>query len=266
MVWFFLSLCWLSQPEIDAVNLSYRFNEGETNVYLEDVEMTIKGDFLIDASRTSTMKYRRQERCTGKNGENFTVENIFTNVEKSADFMEEAVPINRFSDTPIQMMVAPNGNINNLQVDAAQTFKAQEMTYIQNFCKRLYTLLPAKRVRPGESWKDQIVITLDSPILRNMDQIIDLTYTFRGMEKLNGANLAKIEITGTMRGTVDQGQFGSFTGNIRGAMYVNPSLGKEIRSDVDYEIQANLIFPEGDFFYSTTMKLSRVLNLTEQIR
>lgn len=244
----------------EAVELQYRFNKGEMSTYKERIDITLRGDFLIEPEKKDSLEFYRTEKVLQHQPEILLL-TTYEGLEDPGELFESSMPVSKVNGVPVEVNVDPNGRFSNLKWEGMDSFSSSEIAQIRNYVSQINFLLPDKPVKPGDDWDQQISMTVDSPILKNMDQIIDLKYTFKGLESFQGKTIARIVVSGSLRGAVDQGQFGSFIGNIKGYFLFDPDQGKELRSEVEYDIEANLIFPEGDFFYTSTMKLSR--NKTE---
>jgi hypothetical protein len=249
----------LPPTQKDAWSLAYRFQPGRTQVYREQIEMTVRGDFLMEGSRSSRLAYRREERCIERREAAFVLELGFSVTDRSDPDVDLLVPIAAFEGKPVTVTVGADGSVSKVECAKRESLQPAQLAYMQNFCRQIYATLPTEPVGLGGTWKNQIVLSLDTPILQKMDQVIDLTYELLGPPGGPDMGDAELRVRGLLRGSLEEGQFGSVLGQIEGTLVLQKATCLELSSEIAYEVQANILLPEGDFFYSTSMRFSRHL-------
>ena len=94
------------------------------------------------------------------------------------------------------IQLSPKGEIISVEAESApgmETMGFGEVELKQS-ARELFDMLPSKSVAIGESWESESKMPL--PEMFKGDVVVKYTHTFKGMEKVDGHELAKIVFTG----------------------------------------------------------------------
>lgn len=96
--------------------------------------------------------------------------------------------------------------------------------------------LPAKTVKPGESWKETRTLPLE--VAGQADKVtLKLTYTYAGLRKRDGRDVAVLNVRGTARGDEDE-EAGA--GRATGVVVLDVASGKPVEADLKVQVEASV--------------------------
>jgi hypothetical protein len=111
--------------------------------------------------------------------------------------------------------------------------------------------LPARKVKVGEAWDD--VMTNNQPTPSGVLTItIKTKTTFEKVDKIDGVDVAVLQVTGTLSGELGAGM-GTITGAVKGTRYFAYKSGFEFKSVIDTDQTMDIQTPQGNMMMQTKM-------------
>ncbi len=115
--------------------------------------------------------------------------------------------------------------------------------------------LPAKKVKIGDSWNDEMTNNQPTPS-GTLTTTIKLTTTFDKLDKVNGTDVAVLKVTGTISGELGAGM-GTITGTVSGSRHFAYKIGQELQSVMEMDQTMDITTPQGNMTMQTKMKQER---------
>lgn len=242
----------------DIVDMGYRFKKGDRTAYRETTTIIMVSDFFHGGRRESKLQCTKTEVVQDvlKNG-NGKILITVDEVQSWGPNVSEFSLIAAIEKRPILVEVSPEGEVVDITTQDPATPLQYSGVTLRHLLERTFHLMPTRPCHTGESWKKERVFSTDHPTVADIDQVVALHYTVGGTHACHGQLCTKITYSGTVLGTLKQGEMGSFEGKLDGFFLWQPDLGKEFEELQHHETTFHIASPEGIYQYEVRIEYSR---------
>ncbi len=239
------------------VSLTYRFKKGET---VRTKELTTQVVTSEAMGGTQTIKNTRYTKMVIGNVSNDGTAEMVRSTDSSW-MTRNAQPFSSpqasaSEKVAFKLTIDKYGKVVDASpVEAPTDAISQQMTASMAQQFKNNPGFPAKKVKVGDSWSDEVTNNQPTPS-GTLTTTIKLTTTLEKLDKVNGIDVAVMKVNGTLSGELGAGM-GTITGTVTGSRHFAYKLGYEMQSVTETEQTMDIATPQGNMVMQTKLRQER---------
>lgn len=236
------------------VSLTYRFKKGET---IRTRELTTQVVTSEAMGGTQTIKNTRYSKMVVGNVSAEGTAEVVRSTDSSSmtrnDQPFSSPQASASEKVAFKLTIDKYGKVVDASpVEAPTDAISQQMTAAMAQQFKNSPGFPAKKLKAGDSWNDEMTNNQPTPS-GTLTTTIKLTTTLEKFDKLNGTDVAVMKVSGTVNGELGAGM-GTITGTVTGSRHFAYKLGYELQSLTEMDQTMDIATPQGNMVMETKLR------------